>query len=104
MTIKGKAYIVGAYEHPLRKAPDKSVAQLHAEVGRYAKSQGIERLKTVGTLAASASHAFDGAQHFESFESLLSAVRSDLSAVTSVLVKGSRFMRMERVVEALHAH
>src|SRR5262249_53584184 len=31
MTIKGKAYIVGAYEHPTRKAPDKSVAQLHAE-------------------------------------------------------------------------
>src|ERR1041385_111541 len=36
MTIKGKAYIVGAYEHPLRKAPDKSVAQLHAEVARGA--------------------------------------------------------------------
>ncbi|WP_343712548.1 thiolase domain-containing protein [Inquilinus sp.] len=32
MTIKGKAYIAGAYEHPTRKAPDKSVAQLHAEV------------------------------------------------------------------------
>jgi acetyl-CoA C-acetyltransferase len=32
MTIRGKAYIVGAYEHPLRKAPDHSVAQLHAEV------------------------------------------------------------------------
>ena len=31
MSIKGKAYIVGAYEHPTRKAPDKSVAQLHAE-------------------------------------------------------------------------
>ena len=31
MTIKGKAYIAGAYEHPTRKAPDKSVAQLHAE-------------------------------------------------------------------------
>ena len=31
MTIKGQAYIVGAYEHPTRKAPDKSVAQLHAE-------------------------------------------------------------------------
>src|SRR6476619_930674 len=34
MTIKGKAYIVGAYEHPLRKAPDKSVAQLHAECAK----------------------------------------------------------------------
>ena len=31
MTIKGKAYIAGAFEHPTRKAPDKSVAQLHAE-------------------------------------------------------------------------
>ncbi len=36
MSIKGKAYIVGAYEHPLRKAPDKSVAQLHAEVAKGA--------------------------------------------------------------------
>ena len=32
MTIRGKAYIAGAYEHPTRHAPDKSVAQLHAEV------------------------------------------------------------------------
>ena len=31
MSIRGKAYIVGAYEHPTRHAPDKSVAQLHAE-------------------------------------------------------------------------
>jgi acetyl-CoA C-acetyltransferase len=34
MTINGKAYVVGAYEHPTRKAPDKSVAQLHAESAR----------------------------------------------------------------------
>lgn len=32
MSINGQAYIVGAYEHPLRRAPDKSLAQLHAEV------------------------------------------------------------------------
>jgi acetyl-CoA C-acetyltransferase len=36
MTIKGKAYIVGAYEHPTRKAPEKSVAQLHAECAKGA--------------------------------------------------------------------
>jgi acetyl-CoA C-acetyltransferase len=36
MTIKGKAYIVGAYEHPLRKAPNHSVAQVHAEVAKGA--------------------------------------------------------------------
>jgi acetyl-CoA C-acetyltransferase len=32
MSIRGRAYIAGAYEHPIRKAPDSSVAQLHAEV------------------------------------------------------------------------
>ncbi len=32
MTIKGRAYIAGAFEHPTRHAPDKTVAQLHAEV------------------------------------------------------------------------
>lgn len=31
MGIKGKAYIAGIYEHPTRHAPDKSIAQLHAE-------------------------------------------------------------------------
>jgi len=36
MTIKNKAFIAGAYEHPTRKAPDKSVAQLHAECARGA--------------------------------------------------------------------
>lgn len=36
MTINGKAYVVGAFEHPTRKAPDKSVAQLHAEVTKGA--------------------------------------------------------------------
>jgi acetyl-CoA C-acetyltransferase len=36
MSIRGKAYLVGAYEHPTRLAPDKSIAQLHAEVARGA--------------------------------------------------------------------
>jgi acetyl-CoA C-acetyltransferase len=36
MSIKGKAYIVGVYEHPTRKAEDKSLAQLHAESARGA--------------------------------------------------------------------
>ncbi|WP_342640462.1 thiolase domain-containing protein [Rhodoligotrophos ferricapiens] len=36
MSIRGQAYIVGAYEHPTRKAPDKSLAQLHAEVAKGA--------------------------------------------------------------------
>ncbi|MGI4815270.1 MAG: thiolase domain-containing protein [Janthinobacterium lividum] len=36
MSIRGKAYIAGAFEHPTRKAPDKTVAQLHAESARGA--------------------------------------------------------------------
>ncbi|MBV8575991.1 MAG: thiolase domain-containing protein [Acetobacteraceae bacterium] len=36
MSLKGKAYIAGAFEHPTRRAPDKSVAQLHAECARGA--------------------------------------------------------------------
>ena len=36
MTIKGMAYIAGAFEHPTRKAPDKSVAALHAECAKGA--------------------------------------------------------------------
>ena len=36
MSINGKAYIAGAYEHPIRKATDKSLAQLHAEVAKGA--------------------------------------------------------------------
>jgi acetyl-CoA C-acetyltransferase len=44
MTIKGKAYIAGVYEHPTRKADDKSLAQLHAESARGAlQDAGLTR-------------------------------------------------------------
>ena len=44
MSINGKAYIVGAFEHPTRKAPDKSVAQLHAECAAGAiKDAGLSK-------------------------------------------------------------
>src|SRR5260221_12120332 len=36
LSIKGRAYIAGIYEHPTRHAPDKSTAQLHAEVAKGA--------------------------------------------------------------------
>ncbi len=47
MTIRGKACIVGAYEHPTRKAPDKTVAQLHAESARGALADAGLSLKDV---------------------------------------------------------
>ena len=36
MSIHGKAYIAGVYEHPTRKADDISLAQLHADVAKGA--------------------------------------------------------------------
>jgi len=53
MTIKRKACIAGAFEHPTRKAPDKSVAQLHAEVARGALADaGLERKDVDGYFCA----------------------------------------------------
>jgi UDP-N-acetylmuramoyl-tripeptide--D-alanyl-D-alanine ligase len=78
--------------------------QFHTEAGRYAKERGIEQLYAMGSLAQSAVKAFGSAKHFDSVEDLNAAVRADMAQVNSVLVKGSRFMRMERTVEALVAN
>jgi UDP-N-acetylmuramoyl-tripeptide--D-alanyl-D-alanine ligase len=59
---------------------------------------------TLGELAQVASGAFEGGRHFGSVQTLLDAFNDDLPHVRSVVVKGSRFMRMEQVVEAAMAH
>ena len=73
----------------------------HAEAGHYAQAKGIEHLCTLGELAAVAATAYGGAQHQASMEDLIRTVQDILPQVRSVLVKGSRFMRMERVVDAV---
>jgi acetyl-CoA C-acetyltransferase len=51
--IKGKAYLVGAYEHPARKAEEKSVAQLHAEVAKGAlEDAGLSKQDVDGYFCA----------------------------------------------------
>ena len=73
----------------------------HAEAGAYARARGIEGFWTVGTACADAATAYGaGARHFADVPALIDALPA-LGGVASVLVKGSRFMRMERVVQAL---
>ena len=75
--------------------------EFHAEVGARAAARGIESVWTVGTLCAHAAAACGpAARHFASVESMLAALKEGPQAA-SVLVKGSRFMRMERVARAL---
>ncbi len=84
---------------------DQGVA-FHREIGEYARAAGIDRLLTTGELAAHAVASFGpGGEHFGDIESLIAATGAKLHANgatrVTLLVKGSRFMRMERVVAAL---
>ncbi len=75
---------------------------LHREIGAYARQAGITRLLALGELCEQAARAFGtGGQHFETIEDLLHEAENALGADTVMLVKGSRFMHMERVVRAL---
>ena len=79
-------------------------AQAHDEVGGYAKSKGVDALYTLGAMSEVAARNFgEGGRHFGSVETLVAALVPRLESGTTVLVKGSRFMRMERVSDALAA-
>ena len=69
----------------------------HREVGAYARARGVSSLLALGEATRHAVKAFGaGARHFEKLEELIPNVSGK-----SILVKGSRFMKMERVVAAL---
>jgi UDP-N-acetylmuramoyl-tripeptide--D-alanyl-D-alanine ligase len=77
--------------------------EFHAEVGAYARDQGIDVLFTLGDLSLHAHRAFGAqrGQHFADMVTLQGAVAAVWRSTASILVKGSRFMKMERVVQTL---
>jgi UDP-N-acetylmuramoyl-tripeptide--D-alanyl-D-alanine ligase len=80
----------------------EAARDIHRRVGLLAKSLGIERLYAVGELTPGAVEAFGkGAQHFPSHEALIESLRDCLHGDMTVLVKGSRLMKMERVVAGI---
>ena len=76
--------------------------RLHRESGALARKLGVQRMFGFGPLCASAVEAFgEGGEHFTDLESLLETLQAGIGPEHCVLVKGSRAMRMERVVQAL---
>lgn len=75
--------------------------QRHGEIGAYARDQGIDVLFCLGDNARAMAQAFGrNAWHFERIEELLADLENLLAPDVTVLVKGSRFMEMERVVKS----
>ena len=83
----------------------EDAAQFHCEIGVAARELGIERMLAIGQLSSGAVREFgSNAQHFDSLEALQAVLDKELDAQTTVLVKGSRFMKMERVVQFCAEH
>ena len=91
-----KLLVLGDMGELGREAP-----RLHAQVGEFAREAGIGRMFTLGELSQHAAEAFGaGALHFTRIEDLLAAIEEAVTGDLTLLVKGSRFMQMERVVRA----
>jgi UDP-N-acetylmuramoyl-tripeptide--D-alanyl-D-alanine ligase len=96
-THKNSIFVMGDMAELGEDAP-----QMHADVGLYAKQKSIEQFFAFGDLSEKASQAFgEKAQHFSSLENLAESLKKQMKQGVTVLVKGSRFMQMERVVSLI---
>jgi UDP-N-acetylmuramoyl-tripeptide--D-alanyl-D-alanine ligase len=76
--------------------------RMHAEVGSFARAAGIDALFALGQASRNAVEAFGaGARYFADAAGLQEAARHESQSGATVLVKGSRFMQMERIADAL---
>ncbi|MGZ3254496.1 MAG: glutamate ligase domain-containing protein, partial [Burkholderiaceae bacterium] len=74
--------------------------QFHEEIGAYARGRGIRHLLTLGDLARYSCDAFGArGKHFSDIDAMNAALDTLVTPDATVLVKGSRFMKMERVVQ-----
>lgn len=80
----------------------RGASGLHAEIGERARAAGIDRLFACGELSGAAVRSFGaGGRHFTAQQELIDHLCDHVGAEDSVLVKGSRSARMDRVVQAL---
>ena len=84
----------------------ENAAELHAEIGAYAQATGVDALLTLGNLSESMTKVFDAekdtrAKHYLSVSTLITDLIKQMQPDTTILVKGSRFMAMERVVNEI---
>jgi UDP-N-acetylmuramoyl-tripeptide--D-alanyl-D-alanine ligase len=74
----------------------------HSQIGAYARECGVKRLFALGPLSSTAVETFGGGgEWFADVDSLIRRLQTELTAGVTVLIKGSRINRLERVVQAL---
>jgi UDP-N-acetylmuramoyl-tripeptide--D-alanyl-D-alanine ligase len=106
-SVRAAIDLLAGYGHPrvlvlgdMGEVGDRG-PEFHREIGEYARTRQIDAFYATGSLTQEAVAAFGGGTHFNDVDALIAALSSRLEPTATVLVKGSRFMRMERVVHAL---